>query len=538
MSERKRVQGEGGRSQEARPGAASTRCAVYTRKSTEEGLEQEFNSLDAQREACEAFITSQKSEGWTCLPETYADGGFSGGTMERPGLQRLIADIEAGKVDCVVTYKVDRLSRSLLDFARMMEVFERKRISFVSVTQQFNTASSMGRLILNVLLSFAQFEREIIAERTRDKMSAARRKGKWVGGNVLLGYNVHPKGGRLVVNEEEAARVREIFRIYLKEESLLDTVRELRRRGWTAKLQASRNGVPRGGRPFDKSSLLYLLKSRTVIGQVEYGGEVYPGEHPAIVDEAIWERAQECFRRNGRGARNEGRRSPEALLRGVLACRSCGRAMSPHFTVNGGNKRYRYYVCGTASKQGWDRCPTKSLPAEEIERFVAAQVREVASDPRLRAKVIERAEEQGKARRTELLEARAAAVRQIKEGVAKVRELASRLGSAGSGDVDSAGELAEVHRRTREAEIRLATIRKELEGLGKLDLVESDFERALSAFETVWSQLDAREKGRVLRLLLERVDYDSAKETVFLTFRPNGIKVLAGNDEAGAKEVA
>jgi site-specific DNA recombinase len=202
------------------------RCAIYTRKSTEEGLEQEFNSLDAQRESAEAFIRSQTHEGWTCLPDRY-DGGFTGGNMERPALQRLLADIRAGKVDCVVTYKVDRLSRSLLDFARMMETFERHRVSFVSITQQFNSATSMGRLVLNVLLSFAQFEREIIAERTRDKMAATRRKGKWSGGTPVLGYDLDSRGRRLHVNADEAERVRAIFALYLEHQALLPVVQEL-----------------------------------------------------------------------------------------------------------------------------------------------------------------------------------------------------------------------------------------------------------------------------------------------------------------------
>jgi site-specific DNA recombinase len=211
------------------------RCAIYTRKSTEEGLEQEFNSLDAQRESGELFVRSQAGEGWTVLADRYDDGGFTGGNMERPALKRLMADIEAGKVDAVVVYKVDRLSRSLLDFARMMQTFEKYRVSFVSVTQQFNTATSMGRLVLNVLLSFAQFEREIISERTRDKIAATRRKGKWAGGHPILGYDVDPQGFRLVVNADEAERVRAIFKLYLQHESLLPVVRELERRGWANK---------------------------------------------------------------------------------------------------------------------------------------------------------------------------------------------------------------------------------------------------------------------------------------------------------------
>jgi DNA invertase Pin-like site-specific DNA recombinase len=260
------------------------RCAIYTRKSTEEGLEQEFNSLDAQREAGEAFIKSQASEGWTCLPDRYDDGGFTGGNMDRPALRRLLADIEAGKIDCVVVYKVDRLSRSLLDFARMMETFEKHHVSFVSVTQQFNTATSMGRLILNVLLSFAQFEREIISERTRDKIAATRRKGKWAGGHPILGYDVDPQGFRLVVNADEAERVRAIFKLYLQHESLLPVVQELERRGWRNKRWTTRKGHERGGKPFTKTSLYKLLTNVAYTGKVRYKDEVYDGEHAAIVE--------------------------------------------------------------------------------------------------------------------------------------------------------------------------------------------------------------------------------------------------------------
>ena len=238
---------------------ALVRCAVYTRKSTEEGLEQEFNSLDAQREAGELFVRSQAGEGWTLLADRYDDGGFTGGNMERPALQRLMADIEAGKVDAVVVYKVDRLSRSLLDFAQMMQAFEKYKVSFVSMTQQFNTATSMGRLVLNVLLSFAQFEREIISERTRDKIAATRRKGKWAGGWPILGYDVDPQGFKLNVNAAEAERVRAIFKMYLNHESLLPVVLELEKLGWKNKEWATRKGPRTGGKPFTRTSLYKLL---------------------------------------------------------------------------------------------------------------------------------------------------------------------------------------------------------------------------------------------------------------------------------------
>src|ERR1700674_2074174 len=250
--------------------AGKVRCAIYTRKSTEEGLEQNFNSLDAQREAALAYIQSQRHEGWKCLPARYDDGGFTGGNMDRPALQRLLADVEAGKIDCLVCYKVDRLSRSLLDFARIIGVFEKHHVSFVSITQQFNSATSMGRLVLNVLLSFAQFEREIISERTRDKIAATRRKGKWSGGLPLLGYDVDPTVPRLVVNPKEAAQVRVIFDLYLEHQGLLPVVRELERRGWRTKAWATRKERKMGDKPFTKTSLHKLLTNATYAGKLRY----------------------------------------------------------------------------------------------------------------------------------------------------------------------------------------------------------------------------------------------------------------------------
>ena len=239
------------------PQRKTVRCAIYTRKSTEEGLEKEFNSLDAQREAAKAYIASQQHEGWLCLPEPYDDGGYTGGNMERPALQRLMTDIANGRLDGVVVYKVDRLSRSLLDFGRIIETFDQHGVAFVSVTQQFNTATSMGRLVLNVLLSFAQFEREIISERTRDKIAATRRKGKWSGGLPILGYGV--QNMRLVVNDQEADMVRAIFALYLRQQSLCGVVAELQRRGWLNKRWRTRKGHEVGGGPFTKSSLHKLL---------------------------------------------------------------------------------------------------------------------------------------------------------------------------------------------------------------------------------------------------------------------------------------
>jgi len=349
------------------------RCAIYTRKSTEEGLDQEFNSLQAQRESAEAYVTSQKEAGWKLVPNRYDDGGFSGGNLDRPALRRLLDDVEARRVDCVLVYKVDRLSRSLLDFARLIDRFDQRSVTFVSVTQQFNTTSSLGRLTLNILLSFAQFEREIIGERTRDKMGAARRKGKWVGGTPVLGYDVDPAGGRLVVNEPEAQRVREIFRLFKTHRSLLKLVNQLEARRWTNKSWKSKSGVEHVGRPFTKPTLRNLLTNPIYGGKVEYRDTIYPGEHPAIISPALWETVNAEFGARQRKRSDAVRAKQNALLAGLLFCHSCNRPMIATYTAKRG-RRFRYYVCQRARRNGWDSCPTKAVPAVLIEDSVVAQL--------------------------------------------------------------------------------------------------------------------------------------------------------------------
>ena len=359
------------------------RCAIYTRKSTEEGLEQDFNSLQAQREAAEAYIHSQKEVGWKLLPQHYDDGGFSGATLDRPALQRLLDEVDARRVDCIVVYKVDRLSRSLLDFARLIDRFDQRSVTFVSVTQQFNTTSSLGRLTLNILFSFAQFERELIGERTRDKMSAARRKGKWVGGTPVLGYDVDPAGRRLVVNDNEAQRVREIFQLYQTHRSLLKVVAELGARGWTNKSWKSKPGIEHVGRSFAIATLRSLLTNAIYVGQVEYRGAIYGGEHPAIVDLELWGKVNADFRTRQRKRSHAVRAKQSALLAGLLFCKSCQRPMIATYTSNGG-RRFRYYVCQRARQNGWSACPSKSVPAATIEESVVSRLRAALSSPETR----------------------------------------------------------------------------------------------------------------------------------------------------------
>ena len=352
------------------PRKRSLRCAIYTRKSTEDGLEQEFNSLDAQREACAAYILSQRHEGWTLVPELYDDGGFSGGTMERPGLKQLLAEVEAGKVDVIVVYKVDRLTRALSDFAKIVDVLDANGASFVSVTQAFNTTTSMGRLTMNVLLSFAQFEREVTGERIRDKIAASKKKGIWMGGTVPLGYDVRDR--RLIVNPAEAEMVRHIFGRYLELGSVRAVVTLLDMEGWRTKIQIRASGPHRGGVAFGRGGVLHLLKNRIYLGEIVHRGVSYPGEHEPIVPKGLWDAVQaKLATRDHAGDRAMRSLSP-SLLVGLLHD-GLGRRMSPSH-ANKQGKRYRYYI--THEQQRIDRnLPTWRVPAHELEQMVLNNLR-------------------------------------------------------------------------------------------------------------------------------------------------------------------
>ena len=376
------------------PARRKLRCAVYTRKSSEEGLEQDFNSLHAQREACEAYVASQKIEGWTLVPDRYDDGGFSGGTLERPALQRLLRDVEARRVDVVVVYKIDRLSRSLFDFAKLVEVFDRSDVTFVSVTQHFNTTTSMGRLTLNILLSFAQFEREVTGERIRDKFAASRRKGMWMGGNPPLGYDIVDR--RLVANEAERRLVLDVFEGFVRTRSATRLVRELREQGAVGKRWTSTRGNDIGGRLLDKGSVYRVLTNRVYLGEAVHKGQSYPGEHDAIVPEDLWAKAQAIMTTSPRVRANATRRQTPAPLKGLMRCAHCEAAMSPTQTRKGG-RLYRYYTCQTVLKVSRDACPVRSLPAGEVERAVLDQVRALALRPEIASRVAAQAHGQADA---------------------------------------------------------------------------------------------------------------------------------------------
>ena len=346
-------------------------CAIYTRKSSEEGLEQEFNSLDAQREACQAFIQSQKHEGWREHLGIYDDGGYSGGSMERPGLKILMHDIHAGVIDVVVVYKVDRLSRSLADFSKIVEVFDANGVSFVSVTQQFNTSTSMGRLTLNVLLSFAQFEREITGERIRDKLAASAKKGLWMGGTVPLGYDAIER--KLVVNRQEADLIRHIFKRYIHLRNVASLKAELDQEGHRSKSRISLKGIRSGGQRFTRGALYRILKNRNYLGEIVHKGNSYPGEHEAILEGSLWDQAQHVLSQNRNHQRNGIRAKNPSLLAGLLFDDQ-GNHLSPSHAVKDG-KRYRYYVNQALIQFNPDDAGAiKRVAAHEIESLVCRRL--------------------------------------------------------------------------------------------------------------------------------------------------------------------
>lgn len=370
----------------ARPAVTpKRRCAVYTRKSTDEGLDQEYNSLEAQRDSALAFISSQRHEGWIAIDDGYDDGGFSGGNINRPALKRLLADVEDGRIDVVVVYKIDRLSRSLGDFAKIVDLFDAHGVTFVSVTQQFNTTTSMGRLTLNILLSFAQFEREVTGERIRDKLAASKAKGMWMGGVPPLGYDVQDR--KLVINEPEAMLVRDIFTRFSEHGSAAQLVRELQIEGHTTKAWVTQGGRHREGRTIDQQYLFAMTRNRLYLGEISNHGQSYPGQHQAIISRELWDAVHAIIEKRKKGPRVKHTENP-ALLTGLLYAPDGQRLLPSHTTKKNG-RRYRYYVpylekrqsAGASAQAG--RRSMGPLPAAEIERAVLSQVHQVLQAPEM-----------------------------------------------------------------------------------------------------------------------------------------------------------
>jgi site-specific DNA recombinase len=503
---------------------APVRCAIYTRKSTDEGLDRDFNSLDAQREAAESYVASQRHENWVLLQDRYDDGGYTGANTNRPGLQRLLEDVDAGKIDVVVVYKYDRLSRSMLDFLQLLERLKRRGVSFVSVSQRFDTSTPVGEMTLNILLSFAQFERQIIAERTRDKVHAARRRGRWTGGMPILGYDV--EAGKLVVNNDEADQVRAIFDLYLELRGLTAVVQELNRRGWRMKSWTTRGGRQRRGSPWNKRSLHPLLRNPLYAGLQRLGDQTFKGDHKAILPKATWEAVQRILDGNRVNGGAEHRNQTGALLRGLLWCSACGRQMIHTWTKGRGGQLHRYYVCTRAQKEGVAACPTRSMPAKKIESMVVAQIRRVGSNPELRRQTFESALAQLAAERR----GQKAEVKRLERDFAGAKtDLARHVRALAEAEGPAAAALQDA---TAAAQERVAAIQARLAGVQEREILadrtvvdEADVGRALGEFSELWSVLATPERERVTRLVLDRVTYSGAD--VEIKFALPGLAELA-----------
>ena len=485
------------------------RCAIYTRKSTARGLEQEFNTLDAQYEACANYVARQ--EGWEISTERYDDGGFTGANLERPAFQRLEADIQAGKIDIVVVYKVDRLSRSLLDFAKVMDRFNQAGTAFVSVTQNFSTADAMGRLTLNMLMSFAEFEREMIAERTKDKIAAARRKGKWTGGTVPIGYKAIDK--KLIIDEVEAPIVREIFDLYEQHRSALAVAKLLNEHKRRTKRHRAQNKNVKESRPWSKDAVLRVVKNPVYAGLMPYGDERHEGEHDGIIDRDRFHRIQVLLK-DHQGRSLKLGRNPDYILRGVIRCDICGKAMTPASTRKKG-REYRYYRCVTRDKLGKDACAARPLSAEAIEEFVVDKIRVATSDGSFAADVTAQLENRVITRREHLLDEQRGIPRELAKLKSEGRKLAESMADqegAARRLIDE--RIAETECQLATHEVRLAEIQRMLDELGAKEVEGRWVTATLAHFDKVWEALNVLNQARLVRAIVEEVLIHEQKGTV------------------------
>jgi|GEM_PF-31047 len=530
------------------------RCAIYTRKSTDENLESSFNSLDAQREASENYIRSQQHEGWVALPERYDDGAISGATLERPALQRLLADVRQGKVDTIVIYKIDRLSRSLMDFTKLVEELEQFNVSLVSVTQQFNTTTSMGRLTMNILLSFAQFEREVSAERIRDKIAAEKKRGRWVGGQPPLGYEIDKANRRLVIIPDEAMVVRYVFRRFLQLRSMLLVAHDMNAKKYNS------NGRP-GKRPalWNKATVYRTLNNPAYVGLIRHHDQTYKGEHEAIIDQELWDEVHAILNTNpivrGRATRSKS----EALLRGLIRCGHCDMSMGITYTKKQG-KQYRYYLCGHAEpstrpsaslrpgKSGRDACPVKSIPAGDVEAAVMLQLRRIFQAPEILGEAFRVVQQREESDRRSLEAERAA----LEKELATLRTNASLLVQNTFGRVSQSGDgnpqfvAEELHRMEKQAadvQQKLSQVRAQLEMLACPERTtgvdgqttptsEPELFEELGVLDRVWGELFPAERERILRLMVESITVTTSGLSLVLPSTRPGASLKAGTGVA------
>ncbi|MBL7046503.1 MAG: recombinase family protein [Candidatus Marinimicrobia bacterium] len=493
------------------------RCAIYTRKSTEEGLEQEYNTLDAQWDACESYILSQKSRGWETIPTHYDDGGFTGANIERPAFNRLLTDIKAGFISTVVVYKVDRLSRSLADFASMMKIFEKFNVSFVSVTQYFDTSSSIGRMTLNILITFAQFEREMISERIRDKIARSRQKGKYMGGQPILGYDVVDK--KLIINENEKYQIQKIYDFYLNNRSIRKIVDMVNDWGWTTKQWKTKRGHLAGGKPFNPQVLYTILKNPTYVGKIRHHDKVYDGEHEGIISQDIFSKVQSLLKNNSVAQTNTNRRRINSMLRGILFCGSCGSKMAKSYTYKP-TKKYAYYMCLNVIKNGRNKCGNPSVPSVKLDEFVVNHIKEITVNPEFLASFIEEFSMQ---KQTEIEniknELKTLTVKLASYHLERDRmALENRLT-----EIEALNNTKEQIEKVTE---RIHYLEKKKNILTSSRLNAGDITVTLNKFFPIWDTITINEQNRIMDKLFKEIFWDGKTEKLDFHYSPLGLKLL------------
>jgi len=495
------------------------RCAIYTRKSNEDGLDQDFNSLDAQRDSCEAYIESQRSMGWRLMQGQYDDGGFSGGNVNRPGLQKLLSDVDAGKIDNIVVYKIDRLSRSLLDFSRMAETFEKKKVSFVSVTQQISTTNAHGRVMLNVLMSFAQFEREVASERIRDKFAAAKRRGKYCGGLPILGYDVDREQKKLLVNKTEVPMVQYIFRRFTQLGSVKQLAKELNEKGHRTKAWITKLGTKQGDQLWNIANVYRLIENRTYIGEVTHKENIYPGEHQAIIDRDVWDQVQSILHSNSRSKSATPRERMVSPLRGVMRCGHCDSSMGATYTLKKG-RRYSYYICEKDVKRAVSTCPIKRIPSGDIEKAILEQMGSIFRTPTLIFQTYEKVKE--------LENEDLQRVNAQKEGseikLAELRKQVLALMHPDNLQPDKGNLLAELNRQVQEETRKVLSINKQASARIKNQITEAEIASSFNAMDTFWEELFPAEQQRLIELLIQIVEVRETGLDIIL--KTGGISTL------------
>lgn len=503
------------------------RCGIYTRKSHEHGLELSFNSLDVQRESAENYIASQRENGWVALPEHYDDGGFSGGNMERPALKRLMADIKAGKIDCLVVYKIDRLSRSLMDFTQLIETLNKYNVNFVSVTQHIQTTDSAGRMMLNILMTFAEYERAILAERILDRVAGAKRRGKYCGGYQIIGYDVDHEKKKLVINENESEIVKYIFARYPELGSAKKLAAELNEKGYRTKTWTSKKDRFHEGQEWNTGHIFRILNSPVYLGKVTHREKTFPGEHEAIISQKEWDKVHKLFEDSCHGKKHKTQVVTNTPLRGVIRCGHCGGAMAPTYSRKG-KKRYTYYFCQKDSKRAVSTCPLKRIPGGDVEKAVIQQLGAVFRTPSLMAQTFAKANELETSERERLVIEKQSCEREIFKIQSEITQLIDTDSSKKDEKIESVKNLV----------TKLNGIKEELIRVKTDPINEQDVAGAFGNIEELWELLFPAEQYRLMRLMIDSINVmeDSISIILKTDEMPSLITELSGIDVSERKE--